>query len=402
MSAFDSGKTPENLLKFGEKLRGEEKNRGGGRFDGTLDELVSRISELYPDIRTNLMTGEVEGAPDAAIARFRIEAVTGKTPKKDDVNDAIRVVADRRKYDPLDVMLEKLPEWDGVPRLSRWLIAYGKAPDLDYVKVVGRKWLISAIARAKVPGCQVDYSLVLQGPQRKGKTSALRILGGDLYRSMTGKVIGTKDTKHELRSCWIAEFADLGALPKSEVGVIKAFLTDRVDSYTWKWKSYETVAPRRCVFAVSDNPDGSGWLSDSTGAFRWWPVDTGEWDLEGLSRDRDQLLAEAVVAYKAGEQWWIANDDPVQAELNDQQDALQQHDDWENVIGDWLDGIDPPSGQRVVVTTSGKVLSYAVGVTRDKWSKADQMRVGKILKSLGFRRVLPRINGRRTRQWQRE
>jgi predicted P-loop ATPase len=383
----------ENLVELAARMRREKGDRKL-KFDGTLDELSCRISELFPDIRTNVMTGEVEGAPDAALARFRIEAVTGKTPKKENVRDAMRIVADQRKYDPLAAMLDSLPTWDGEPRLGKWLITYAKAPDLPYVEVVGRKWLISAVARARRAGCQCDYSLVLQGPQRTGKTSALRIIGGPLYRSMTGKPIGNKDTKHELRSCWIAEFADLGALPRSEVGVIKAFLTDTHDSYTWKYETSETVSARRCVFAITDNPDGSGWLSDTTGADRFWPVNTGIWDLEELARDRDQLLAEAMTAYADGEPWWLERDDPVQEELHNQQASLQQHDEWRNLIAGYVVGT-------TGVLTSGDVMTTALGLKSDKWTKADQMRVAKILKNLGFTRKKQRVGGESVWAWER-
>jgi predicted P-loop ATPase len=39
-----------------------------------------------------------------------------------------------------------------------------------YVRQVGRKWLISAVARAYKPGCKVDHALILEGPQEAGKS----------------------------------------------------------------------------------------------------------------------------------------------------------------------------------------------------------------------------------------
>ena len=47
---------------------------------------------------------------------------------------------------------------------------------------------------------------------------------------------------------------------------------------------------------------------DTTGGRRFWPIVIGRIDLEGLVRDRDQLWAEAVVAFDAGERWHLDRD----------------------------------------------------------------------------------------------
>ena len=48
--------------------------------------------------------------------------------------------------------------------------------DPEYLRQIGRKWLISAVARVILPGCQADHALILEGEQGYGKSSALRIL----------------------------------------------------------------------------------------------------------------------------------------------------------------------------------------------------------------------------------
>jgi len=48
-------------------------------------------------------------------------------------------------------------------------------------------------------------------------------------------------------------------------------------------------------------------LSDPTGSRRYWIVKCTKIDLRWLRAVRDQLLAEAVHRFRAGEQWWLSS-----------------------------------------------------------------------------------------------
>ena len=83
-----------------------------------------------------------------------------------------------------------------------------------------------------------------------------------------------------------------------------AVLTRCVDhgrpAYGYEPRAY----PRRTCFVFSLND--IEFMQDATGDRRYWPISTirERVDVEGLRRDRDQILAEALARLKAGEQHW--------------------------------------------------------------------------------------------------
>lgn len=49
------------------------------------------------------------------------------------------------------------------------------------MRLVSRFFLIGMVARVMQPGVKFDYCLVLEGDQGKGKSTMVRILGGDWH-----------------------------------------------------------------------------------------------------------------------------------------------------------------------------------------------------------------------------
>ena len=92
--------------------------------------------------------------------------------------------------------------------------------------------------------------------------------------------------------------------------------------------------PRQCVFVGTTNADE--YLSDSTGGRRFWPVRCTSIDIDAIARDRDQLWAEAVAAYHAGETWWL-DDDELRSAAEAEQEQRRIADPWEAIIAAWLD-----------------------------------------------------------------
>ena len=60
------------------------------------------------------------------------------------------------------------------------------------------------------------------------------------------------------------------------------------------------IVPRQCVFIGTTNE--AAFLQDASGGRRFWPVACrAQIDTEGLAADREQLFAETVAAFRAGE-----------------------------------------------------------------------------------------------------
>jgi hypothetical protein len=222
------------------------------------------------------------------------------------VKESITLTAYRHSYNPLTDYLTGV-QWDGTPRLDRILIDYmttrREGPDgadlTPLLQTFGRKWAISAVARAFAPGCQVDHVLVLEGPEGYKKTSFFRGLGGPFFAATSVKM-GDKDSKMAASSAWIIEIAEMAGVKKSDNADLKAFITTTEDFYRRPYEPIYETCPRTSVFVGTVNPNDFA-LPSADENRRYWcvyveaPVDTRR-----LEADRDQIWAEAVAAYAQG------------------------------------------------------------------------------------------------------
>jgi putative DNA primase/helicase len=290
------------------------------------------------------------------------------------VHAAINAVAELSPFDRVREYLDGL-SWDGRPRLPAFATTYLGTVPSDYAAAVGTRWMISAVARTYEPGTKVDHVLVLEGPQGKGKSTALRVLAGDDHFGDDVPAIGTKDAQQYLGSLWIIELAEMDAATRAEASTLKRFLTTTVDRYRPPYGRRTIVHQRRCVFAGSVNLEE--YLRDATGGRRFWPVACGEIDLAALRRDRDQLWSEAKHLYRAGEPWHLEEPGLIRAAGREQARRLES-DPWEDAIADYL----AVRSRTFVLTT--QVLADALSLHLDRISKREANRVGAILRKLGW------------------
>ena len=286
------------------------------------------------------------------------------------VADAVFATAAQSVIAPVRHYLEAL-SWDGVERISTWLSVYGGADDRPITRRMGRAWMISAVARALQPGCKADCALILEGGQGVGKSSAARVLASEDWFSDSLRDLHGKDASAALRGRWIIELPELSAMRRSETEAVKAFLSRTEERFRPAYARTEVIEPRRCVFIGTTNR--TDYLTDDTGNRRFWPVSIKRFDLKALGRDRDQLWAEAVAAYRAGEPWWLDREAETEAAALTSQ--RQADDPWESVVLEAVIGKTHTSTREVLGT---------VGVDTVNQTKHDAQRVAGILNRAGW------------------
>ena len=293
---------------------------------------------------------------------------------KDTVGDAIRLCAEENSYHPVREYLNGL-QWDGMPRLHSWLANYLGAEATPYAATVGRLFLISMVARIFRPGCKSDHMLVLEGSQGTMKSSACSILGGSHFSDAMPDVSVGKDAQQHLRGKWLLEIAEMHALTRADTALLKAVVTRTTERYRPSHGRLEVIEPRQCVFVGTTNKDV--YLRDETGGRRFWPVKCGRIDAAALKADRDQLFAEAVQLYQAGEAWWPTRN-VEQDHIMPQQKQRYEADAWEEKIAVFV-------SIRSDVTIS-EVARGALQMETVRLGTAEQRRIAAVLENLGWER----------------
>ena len=256
---------------------------------------------------------------------------------------AVTKVSDDRSYHPIREYLDALPEWDKIPRVDTLLIDYLGAEDNAYVRAVTRKTLCAAVRRVQEPGVKFDTMLVLNGPQGIGKSTLISRLAGEWF-SDSLNLGDTKDktAAEKLQGYWILEIGELAGLRKAEVETLRSFLSRQNDIYRAAFGRRATPHPRQCIFFGTTNAE-SGYLRDTTGNRRFWPVKTPgggskrSWDI--TAEEIEQIWAEVLVYVKAGEKLHLAAD--IESLAKEEQREALESDEREGLVRDFLETLLP-------------------------------------------------------------
>lgn len=302
------------------------------------------------------------------------------TPKENDTIRAVLAVAELYGFHPVLDYLHGLT-WDKTPRLDTWLSDYLGATKTEYTALAGRKFLIGAVARVHAElsrPVKMDNVLILEGPQGAGKSSVVGALASP-WSAETHFDLGSKDGYLQMRGIWIYELSELDAFNKAEDTRAKMFFTASEDNYRPPYAKRTQRFPRQTIFIGTTNQEH--YFKDATGNRRYWPVMCTEINIDALNSVRDQLWAEALHEYRAGEVWWVLQEerDLFKAE----QDKRFRTDAWEELIDQFLNSEE----QRLTDEfTTSDIMTKALLMQIPQIKPPELVRVGIIMSHLGWKK----------------
>ena len=228
------------------------------------NELKRNAVRRNPDGNIPWNDSELSSATDHIETRYRIK-------DRANLKDAFNIFIANKKYNPVRDIIDSL-EWDGTPRIRRFLIDIMKCEDCLYSEEVSRLIFAGGIHRIYNPGCKFDYVPVLIGTkQGEGKSTIIRWLAmQDEYFTEVTTFDG-KEGVECLEGAWICEVAELLALKRAkEVEAVKAYLTRQNDKYRRAYAQNVDEFPRQCIFIATTNVET--FLVDKSGNRRFLPI----------------------------------------------------------------------------------------------------------------------------------
>lgn len=297
-------------------------------------------------IRWNVMTNEVEflggvlkgfpvDCPEVGLAAWfqssNYKCLGAKPPT---MASCMMAVAFENEYNPVLEYVKELPKWDGKRRAADLLLRHAEAKgSIEWVSLVTKKFLISAMARVLRPGCQVDTTLILSGPQGVGKTSFVRTLAKGFHVE-TALDISSKDGVMLVARNWLVELGELASMRRSDIYTLRNFLTRVEDQVRLPYGRKVKTLVRRCAFIGTTNNTKP--LADPDGNRRFWVVSVGRFNSKAIASEVDQIWAEAKHCLEAGETWWLSPDEAKRAELEAK--PYEEDNEYANTLLAWLEG----------------------------------------------------------------
>ncbi|MEH2390041.1 MAG: VapE domain-containing protein [Nostoc sp.] len=254
-----------------------------------------------------------------------------------------------------------------------------------------KKMLISAVARARRPGCKVDTALILVGEQGINKSSFWRDLFGRDWFTDELSDANERDELMKLHQFWGLEIPEIEHMyRRKDISSIKKFMSSSVDAFRAPYAREVKEHPRACVLVGTSNE--TELLNDPTGNRRFWIIPVTNdipIDIEQLVRERDLIWAAANALYEKGHQWWLS---PAESKVhNEASKDFQSVDPWTDTVLAYA--------RQQGETTSSEILRTALGIELGRQEMLYTKRVSAILRSHGWEQYRQKIGDSRPWAW---
>lgn len=327
-------------------------------------------------------------------AYFQIDSEFRFMPPIDFFKQNLQHLAWTNGFHPVKEYL-KLLAWDGTPRIDTWLIESAKVDDSPYARAVSSIMLIAAVRRIFHPGCKYDEMVVWESSmQGTDKSSAAQALCPNPAWFSDDLPLNLKSQQliEATLGKWIVEASDLAGKRKTEIEQLKAMLSRQVDGPArMAYAHFAVERPRH--FIIIGTTNSSAYLTDPTGARRFWPLSVRRFNVRWILANRDQLWAEAMTREAKGES--IRLPEELWPSATEHQEARREIDPWEGTLRAFLLSIEP-SGHltgdvKRRVTTDA--LWNTLSIPPDRRDRYGSMRISEIMQRLGFKRTRVRPAG---------
>ena len=273
---------------------------------------------------------------DDAGLRWYLESNYGIT-STNKIIDGVNLIAEENAENKVASKIQAT-SWDCEKRLETLFIDYLGCEDNVYTREVSEKSLVAAAKRAIYGGIKWDNMPILIGPQGVGKSTFLKILGMEWYNDSLVNVEG-KDACELIQGSWILEMGELSSLRKSEMNLVKNFLSRTDDIFRASYGRRAQKYPRRCAFFGTAND--TNFLRDETGNRRFWPIDCFIFNpkksiFDDLKDELDQIWAEACELAKDKSYSLVLSKEALEIAVKEQELHLEDNV-YKGIILDYLD-----------------------------------------------------------------
>lgn len=360
-----------------------------GQIDSTLHNICLALEHpdwlgmgvYHDDFLGELCYSDAHGAitrfTDASytLLRKNLESKLFKKVSSEIMRDCVLLHTTNNRIDTAINWLKELT-WDGVPRISTFFNTYLPCASActEYPQAVAR-YLWSALAgRVLTPGVKADMVPVLVSKQGTCKTTTLEALTPEKGRYISINLADKDaDLARMMRGKIICELGELRGFSARDWLGINDFITRRTDEWVPKFKEFSDAYARRSVFIGTCNTVAM--LSDPTGSRRWLPlVMSANSNLDAITRDRDQLWAEAAVLYQT-EGICFAEAEHLASDVHRRHTTI---DPWAEVLRAYLSSVKKDG------YTLQSLAENALGITTKDLTPKLHVRVDNVLKGLGM------------------